>query len=207
MTVQALSDLNFDIEDGDRLALIRPNGAGKTTLLKILAGIYTPTRGQISSAGKISAILEATVGLNPEATGWENITLRGMYMGLHPREVRKYMPSIAEFSELGPYLDMPVRTYSAGMMIRLAFAASTAVQPEILLMDEWLAAGDSHFLHKAHRRLEQFVRQSSILVISSHSMPLLKEWRNCGIFLRQGRVEAAGSINDVIAAYERSASK
>lgn len=204
ITVHALTELNFDIEDGDRVALIGPNGAGKTTLLKILAGIYTPTRGQLLSSGRISAILEATVGLNPEATGWENITLRGMYMGLHPRDVRKYMPSIAEFSELGPYLDMPVRTYSAGMMIRLAFAVSTAIQPEILLMDEWLAAGDAHFLQKAHRRLKEFVRQSSILVISSQSMGLLREWCNCGIFLRQGRIEAAGPIDQVIAAYESS---
>lgn len=203
INVRALSALTFDVENGDRLALVGLNGAGKTTLLKVLAGIYEPTHGRLLASGKVSAILDASVGLNPDATGRENIILRGMYMDIHPREMRAHAEEVAEFTELGHYLDMPVRTYSAGMMIRLAFAISTCVPPEILVMDEWLAAGDAHFLAKAQQRMETFVRGSSILVLASHSMELLEQWCNRGIFLDQGRVVAMGDIEDVIAAYKR----
>jgi ABC-2 type transport system ATP-binding protein/lipopolysaccharide transport system ATP-binding protein len=191
----------LDIEDGDRLGLIGPNGAGKTTLLRVLAGIYHPTRGEVYSSGKVSALLDVSVGLNPEATGRENIILRGMYMDIHPREMRARVDEIAEFTELGPYLDMPTRTYSAGMMVRLGFAVSTCVPPEILLMDEWLSAGDASFLDKAQRRMESFVGSSSILVLASHSMELLRKWCNRGILLQHGRIVAHGRIDDVIAAY------
>src|SRR5262249_57206703 len=142
--------------------LIGSNGAGKTTLLKVLAGIYKPAAGRILSSGRVTALLTTSVGLNAEATGRENIILRGMYMDIHPREMRARVDEIAEFTELGPYLDMPARTYSAGMMIRLGFAVSTCIPPEILLMDEWLAAGDARFLEKAQRRMEAFVASSSI---------------------------------------------
>ena len=201
INVRALNDLTLDIEDGDRVGLIGANGAGKTTLLRVLAGIYCPSRGQVYSSGKISALLDVSVGLNPEATGRENIILRGMYMDIHPREMRARMDEIADFTELGPYLDMPARTYSAGMMIRLGFAVSTCIPPEILLMDEWLAAGDARFLDKAQRRTEQFVGSSSILVLASHSADLLRKWCNRGILLEHGRIAAQGDINDVIAAY------
>lgn len=203
INVRALSALTFDIENGDRLALVGLNGAGKTTLLKVLAGIYEPTHGRLLASGKVSAILDASVGLNPEATGRENIILRGMYMDIHPREMRAHAEEVAEFTELGHYLDMPVRTYSAGMMVRLAFAISTCVPPEILVMDEWLAAGDAHFLAKAQQRMAAFVRGSSILVLASHSMELLEQWCDRGVFLDQGRVVAMGDIEDVIAAYKR----
>jgi ABC-2 type transport system ATP-binding protein/lipopolysaccharide transport system ATP-binding protein len=201
INVRALNDLTLDIEDGDRLGLIGPNGAGKTTLLRVLAGIYHPTRGEVYSSGKVSALLDISVGLNPEATGRENIILRGMYMNIHPREMRARVDEIADFTELGPYLDMPTRTYSAGMMVRLGFAVSTCVPPEILLMDEWLSAGDASFLDKAQRRMEKFVGSSSILVLASHSMELLRKWCNRGIMLRHGRIVAQGHINDVITAY------
>ena len=203
INVCALSGLTLDIENGDRLALVGPNGAGKTTLLKVLAGIYEPTQGRILSSGKVSAILDASVGLNPDATGRENIILRGMYLDIHPREMRARAEEVAAFTELGHYLDMPVRTYSAGMMVRLAFAISTCVPPEILVMDEWLAAGDAHFLAKAQQRMETFVRGSSVLVLASHSMDLLEQWCNRGIFLQQGRIVAMGNIGDVIAEYKR----
>ena len=130
VNVRALNDINLDIEDGDRIGLIGANGAGKTTLLRILAGIYLPTRGQVYSSGKISALLDVSLGLNPDATGLENIILRGMYMNIHPREMRTRVDDIAEFTELGAYLDMPARTYSAGMMVRLGFAVSTCILPE-----------------------------------------------------------------------------
>jgi ABC-2 type transport system ATP-binding protein/lipopolysaccharide transport system ATP-binding protein len=201
INVRALSDLVLDIEDGDRLALIGPNGAGKTTLLKVLAGIYEPSQGRLFTSGRVSALLDPSVGLNPEATGWENITLRGMYMGIHPRAMREHAQEIADFTELGHYLDMPVRTYSAGMMIRLAFAISTCIPPEILVMDEWLAAGDAHFLAKAQRRMEEFVRGSSILVLASHSLPLLEQWCNRGILLQQGKVMATGTVKEAMAVY------
>jgi ABC-type polysaccharide/polyol phosphate transport system ATPase subunit len=202
VNVRALNDINLDIEDGDRIGLIGANGAGKTTLLRILAGIYLPTRGQVYSSGKISALLDVSLGLNPDATGLENIILRGMYMNIHPREMRTRVDDIAEFTELGAYLDMPARTYSAGMMVRLGFAVSTCILPEILLMDEWLSAGDARFLDKAQKRMEQFVGSSNILVLASHSVDLLRNWCNRGILLQHGRIAAQGDINDVVAAYQ-----
>jgi homopolymeric O-antigen transport system ATP-binding protein len=202
VNVRALNDVNLDIEDGDRVGLIGANGAGKTTLLRILAGIYLPTRGQVYSSGKISALLDVSLGLNPDATGLENIILRGMYMNIHPREMRMRVDDIAEFTELGAYLDMPARTYSAGMMVRLGFAVSTCIRPEILLMDEWLSAGDARFLDKAQRRMEQFVGSSNILVLASHSLDLLRSWCNRGILLQHGRIVAQGDINEVVAAYQ-----
>ena len=187
--------------------MIGANGAGKTTLLRILAGIYLPTRGQVYSSGKISALLDVSLGLNPDATGLENIILRGMYMNIHPREMRTRVDDIAEFTELGAYLDMPARTYSAGMMVRLGFAVSTCILPEILLMDEWLSAGDARFLEKAQKRMEQFVGSSNILVLASHSVDLLRNWCNRGILLQHGRVAAQGDINDVVAAYQEMVSR
>jgi ABC-type polysaccharide/polyol phosphate transport system ATPase subunit len=202
INVVALRDLSLDIEDGDRLAIIGPNGAGKSTLLKVLAGIYQPTRGRVHSSGKVTALLTASVGLNLEATGRENIILRGMFMGIHPREMQANIDEIAEFTELGAYLDMPVRTYSSGMMVRLSFAASTAIAPEILLMDEWLSAGDVSFLTKAQKRLAHFVGNSTILVLASHSIPLLEEWCNRAILLDHGKIAAAGHVKQVADAYQ-----
>jgi ABC-type polysaccharide/polyol phosphate transport system ATPase subunit len=207
VNVRALNDINLDIEDGDRIGLIGANGAGKTTLLRILAGIYLPTRGQVYSSGKISALLDVSLGLNPDATGLENIILRGMYMNIHPREMRTRVDDIAEFTELGAYLDMPARTYSAGMMVRLGFAVSTCILPEILLMDEWLSAGDARFLEKAQKRMKQFVGSSNILVLASHSVDLLRNWCNRGILLQHGRIAAQGDINDVVAAYQEMLSR
>jgi len=201
INVRALNDVSLDIENGDRVGLIGANGAGKTTLLRVLAGIYFPTRGELYSSGKISALLDASVGLNAEATGRENIILRGMYMDIHPREMRARVDEIVEFTELGPYIDMPARTYSSGMMVRLGFAISTCMPAEILIMDEWLSAGDIRFLEKAQRRMEQFVGGSSILVLASHSPELLRKWCNRGIMLQNGRIAAHGSIDEVIKAY------
>ena len=201
ITVRALSDISFDIADGDRLALIGPNGAGKTTLLKLLAGVFEPTQGSFASSGSVSSLLDTAVGLQGDATGRENIILRGMFMGIRPREMRQMAPEIAEFTELGHYLDMPVRTYSAGMMIRLAFAIATCIPPDILIMDEWLTAGDAHFLEKAQRRIEGFVRASSILVLASHSMELIERWCNRGILLNHGQIAAMGSVKTAVDAY------
>jgi ABC-type polysaccharide/polyol phosphate transport system ATPase subunit len=202
INVRALNNITLDIKDGDRLGLIGTNGSGKTTLLKVLARIYYPTRGRIAVSGRISALLDATVGFNPEATGRENIILRGMYMDVHPRQMRSYIDEIADFTELGPYLDMPVRTYSSGMMVRLGFAVSTCIPPEILLMDEWIAAGDASFLDKAQKRMQEFVGGSNIVVLASHSLPLLQEWCNRAILLDHGHMTATGAVEDVIGAYQ-----
>ena len=201
VAVHALSDLNLRIEHGDRLALIGANGAGKSTLLRVLAGIYEPTGGRVHAQGRISALLTASVGLNFDLTGRENILMRGMYMDVHPRDMRQHIEEIAEFTELGYYIDMPVRTYSAGMVIRLCFAVATSMHPEILLMDEWLAAGDAAFLTKARQRMEDFVSGTSILVLASHSLPLLEEWCNRAVLLDHGRIAAEGSVAEVAAAY------
>jgi ABC-type polysaccharide/polyol phosphate transport system ATPase subunit len=203
INVRALSDINLEIADSDRVGIVGLNGAGKTTLLKVLAGVYEPTRGQFSSSGRVSSLLDIQVGLNGDATGRENILLRGMYMGIHPRAMRAQAAAVAEFTELADYLDMPVRTYSAGMMVRLAFAISTCIPPDILIMDEWLSAGDAQFLEKAERRIEDFVRASSILVIASHSLELIERWCKRGILLHQGRVLATGPIEEILAAFRR----
>lgn len=202
ITVRALSDISFDIANGDRLALIGPNGAGKTTLLKLLAGVFEPTQGSFASSGSVSSLLDTSVGLQGDATGRENIILRGMFMGIRPREMREMAAEIAEFTELGHYLDMPVRTYSSGMMIRLAFAIATCIPPDILIMDEWLTAGDAKFLEKAQRRIEGFVRASSILVLASHAMGLVEQWCNRAILLHHGQIVMMGSVQDAISAYQ-----
>jgi len=145
------------------------------------------------------------VGLNPDATGRENIVLRGMYMDIHPREMRTRIDAIAEFSELGYHLDLPVRTYSSGMVIRLCFAIATSALPEILLMDEWLAAGDAGFLAKARRRMEEFVGGSSILVLASHSIPILEEWCKRASLLDHGRILEMGAVKEIAAAYRQAA--
>ena len=203
ISVRALSDVSIDILNGDRVGLIGLNGAGKTTLLKLLGGVYEPSQGRIVSSGSISSLLDTNVGLNSDATGRENIILRGMYMGIHPQEMRTRVDEVAAFTELGHYIDMPVRTYSAGMMIRLAFSISTCVPPDILIMDEWLTAGDAQFLDKAQRRVEEFVRGSSILVLASHSTQLVEQWCNRVILLHQGRVVTMGPVKEVVAAYRR----
>jgi ABC-type polysaccharide/polyol phosphate transport system ATPase subunit len=200
--VRALHDISLNIENGDRIGLIGANGAGKTTLLKVLAGIYKPTQGSIRVSGRTTALINASVGLNPDATGRENIILRGLYMDIHPRDMRDRIDQIADFTELGSYLDMPVRTYSAGMMVRLAFAVSTCVPPEILILDEWLSAGDAQFLGKAQRRMEEFVTRSSILVLASHSFELIEQWCNCAVYLNNGLIEAIGPVAEVVARYK-----
>ena len=207
VTVRALHDISFEVENGERIGLIGANGAGKTTLLKVLAGIYKPTQGQIHISGHATALINSSVGLNQDATGRENIILRGLYMDIHPRAMRDRIEQVAEFTELGSYLDMPVRTYSSGMMVRLAFAVSTCIRPEILILDEWLSAGDAHFLAKAQRRMEDFVSQSSILVLASHSFELIEMWCRRAVYLKGGLIEAMGPVCEVVARYKEDAAR
>lgn len=199
--IRALDRVSLGIEHGDRIALIGPNGSGKTTLLRVLAGIYEPACGTVSVDGMVAPLFDVGIGFNPDATGYENILLRGLYMGLHPDQVRARADEIADFSELGDYLGMPVRTYSAGMMLRLSFGVATCIDPEILLMDEWVLAGDAHFFNKARHRLEAFIDRSSIMVLASHADSLLRQWCNKGLLLEHGRVKAIGPIDEVLALY------
>ena len=176
--VTALSHLNLELKAGDRLGLIGHNGSGKTTLLRALSGAYEPDEGTIDVHGRIAALLDLSLGIDPTATGYENIRLRGRIAGLSSKEIDARMDEIAEFTGLGPFLSMPVKTYSAGMQGRLAFAAATAVESDVLLMDEWIAVGDADFQKLAHKRLLKLVERAGILVLATHEAPLLRLYCN-----------------------------
>ena len=201
VVVRAVDRMSVDIGHGERVGLIGVNGSGKTTLLRTLAGVYEPTNGTVETTGSISALFDIGLGLNPDNTGYENIVLRGLYMGMTPKEISSRVDEIAEFTELGEYLAMPMRTYSAGMTLRLAFGVATSVTPEILLMDEWLLTGDSHFLSKAKERLEHFVNRSSILVLASHTDQILLQWCTRLLLLDGGRLILDGTPQDVLDQY------
>jgi len=199
--VTALRGLDIDIRHGERVGVIGLNGAGKTTLLKVICGIYPPTKGRVAVEGDIACLFEIATGFEMEATGWENIITRGLLIGFTRREIRERTQEIADFTELGDALDRPVKTYSAGMFVRLAFAVSTSMLPDVLLLDEVVAAGDQHFQDKATKRLQQMVEHASILVLVSHSMETIQA--NCGrvIWIEAGRVRMDGPADDVVAAY------
>jgi ABC-2 type transport system ATP-binding protein/lipopolysaccharide transport system ATP-binding protein len=171
----------------------------------VLAGTYEPTDGVIDVDGEVAPLFDSSLGLNPDATGYENIVLRGVYMGVPPREMSSRLDEIADFTELGDYLNMPIRSYSSGMLMRLAIGVATCVHPEILLMDEWLLAGDAYFLEKARNRLSSFVNGSKILVLASHSDAIVREWCNKALFLERGQVRMFGPVDDVLEAYAASA--
>ena len=186
--VRALDGVSFQLREGDRVGLFGPNGSGKTSLLRTLSGIYEPLHGRLETRGRIVTLLDFSFGIDVEATGYDNILLRGIMMGLHPQEISRKVDDIAEFTELGDYLHMPVRTYSSGMQLRLAFAVSTSVEADILLMDEWLSVGDETFAEKASRRLHDLVSRSSILVMASHSPALIESVCNRMFRMERGRI-------------------
>jgi ABC-type polysaccharide/polyol phosphate transport system ATPase subunit len=199
--VKAIDGVSLTFEDGDRVALVGANGAGKSTLLRVLAGIYEPMRGRVSIQGRVASLFDIALGLDPESTGYENILLRGLFLGMSRAEIRERRDAIAVFSELGDFLAMPMRTYSSGMMLRLAFAVSTHVDAEILLMDEWIGAGDAAFTAKAERRLAELVGGAAILVLASHSEEIVRSTCNKAVLLRQGTVVQIGSVDEVLQAY------
>lgn len=201
VVVKALRDLSFTVSHGERVGLVGPNGAGKSTLLRVLAGIFEPGQGTVQLQGRSAALFDPSLGMDMEATGYENIFLRGLLMGLSREELREKTEEIARFTELGEYLDMPVRAYSSGMLLRLAFAVSTSFVPEILLMDEWIGAGDARFLDKAQERLEGLVRQSGILVLASHSEDIIRRLCNRAFLLEGGRLLASGTPDEVFELY------
>ena len=176
--VTALNNVNLELKAGDRLGLIGHNGSGKTTLLRALSGAYEPDEGQIEVNGRIAALLDLSLGIDPSATGLENIRLRGRVAGLSAKEIAGKMEEIAAFTGLGPFLAMPMKTYSAGMQARLAFAVATAVEADVLLMDEWIAVGDAQFQKLAHKRLLDLVERAGILVLASHEVDLLRLYCN-----------------------------
>ncbi len=205
MKVRALQDVSLRFRDGDRVGIVGGNGAGKSTLLRLLAGIYAPTRGRRTVYGRISSLFELSLGFEMEASGRQNILYRGYLQGETPRSMRAKMQEIADFCELGRYLDIPVRFYSAGMMVRLAFSIATTIKPEILLVDEVLSAGDMAFQAKARRRMRDMMSQAKIMVVVSHDLETLPAVCDTGVWLHQGRVRMAGSMKTVCTAYKEYA--
>ncbi len=201
MVVQALRGVSFSLRPGDRLGLVGGNGAGKTTLLRALAGIYEPVAGRVTVRGEINALLDTNLGMNSELTGRENIALRGLHAGLTPRRIRAIEDDVQDFADLGSFLDMPVRTYSSGMVVRLGFALATSIRPRVLLMDEWFLAGDTNFMMKAQNRLEQLVRQAEILVISTHQLDVVAAWCTQVLWMDGGTIRLQGPPEEVLPAY------
>jgi homopolymeric O-antigen transport system ATP-binding protein len=201
VVVQALRDISFTLTAGERLGLVGMNGAGKTTLLRTLAGIYEPVTGRVRIQGSLTTLLDTRQGLNLELTGRENIRLHGLYTRIPPAQLSRLEDDVAEFSGLGDFIDLPVRTYSSGMVIRLAFAIATASRPQILLMDEWFLAGDEEFIDKAKDRLEGMVRRAEILVLSTHTLDIIRTWCSRVLWIDQGRIRQDGTPEEVLAAY------
>jgi ABC-type polysaccharide/polyol phosphate transport system ATPase subunit len=201
IVVEALRDISLHFSPGDRVALVGSNGAGKTTLLRVMAGIYEPVAGVVKTTGRISPMFDIGLGIDNELSGYDNVRLRGRLLGLSSGEIEERMADIVSFTELGDYLELPVRTYSSGMMTRLTFAVATCFSPEILLMDEWIVAGDNSFLAKAQDRIGSFVSKASILVLASHSAEICKLWCNKAVWLEQGEVKAVGDVKNILQAY------
>src|SRR5438105_4833471 len=205
MEVRALQDVSLRFTDGDRVGIIGGNGAGKSTLLRLLAGIYSPTRGRRRVRGRISSLFELSLGFEMEASGRQNILYRGYLQGETPRSMKAKMEEIADFCELGRYLDIPVRFYSAGMQVRLAFSIATTIKPEILLVDEVLSAGDMAFQAKARRRMRDMMSRAKIMVVVSHDLGTLAAVCDTGVWLHQGRVHMIGPMRMVNDAYKQHA--
>jgi ABC-type polysaccharide/polyol phosphate transport system ATPase subunit len=188
--VRALDGVSFSLEAGDRLGVVGSNGAGKTTLLKVLYGIYAPTSGNVTITGRVDALFNISLGFRKEATGRRNIMLRGLINGWSKEEIEARMDEIISFSELGDFIDVPFKAYSTGMAARLAFSVATAMEPEILLMDEWIGAGDPSFREKAKERMDTLAKKAGIIVLASHSHGLLKRTCNKILEMEHGRVKA-----------------
>jgi lipopolysaccharide transport system ATP-binding protein len=199
--IRALDDINFVFKNGERIGLVGHNGSGKSTLLRTLSGVYWPQRGLISIKGKTTSLIDISLGINPEFTGRENILIRGSLLGLTRDQIRMRTDEIIHFTELGEFIDMPLRTYSSGMQLRLAFAISTTNDPEILLMDEWLSVGDENFKGKAEERMQHLADKSNILVIASHSAEQILKVCSRVLWLEHGRIKMDGDPKTVCGAY------
>lgn len=203
VVVRALENVSFELSHGDRVGLIGQNGAGKSTLLRVCAGVFAPTQGQVTINGLVSPLFGTSPGLDPDDTGYENIINCGLFLGMTQEEIARKTPDIEDFTELGDYLSLPVRTYSTGMLVRLGFAIATAIDPEILVLDEELGAGDARFADRAKQRVDALIKRSSILLLASHSDALIQSLCTKAILMNSGRVEKIDSVDEVIAAYHR----
>jgi ABC-type polysaccharide/polyol phosphate transport system ATPase subunit len=202
VVVRALDNVSLRFEGGDRVGLIGHNGAGKSTLLRLMSGIYAPSGGTVSTEGKIVPLLDISLGMDENSTGLQNIRLRGMLLGMSNADISAKQKEIADFCELGDYLDLPLRTYSSGMRVRLAFAISTAVEADILLLDEVMGVGDASFMHKAEERLSELHDRAEIVVLAMHSNSEIRRVCNKALWMDHGKVRAFGPVEDVVAAYE-----
>lgn len=203
VVVRALDNVSLTINHGDQVGIIGHNGAGKSTMLRVFAGIYEPSQGTISIEGRVSPLFNTSPGLDLDDTGYENIVTCGLLLGMTRAEIERKLPEIEAFSELSDYLALPARTYSTGMLVRLGFAIATAIDPEILLLDEELGAGDARFAMQAARRVKALIDRSSIMVLASHSAELIGQMCNRAILLDHGRVVADGPTKDVLELYNR----
>lgn len=199
--VKSLSNINLKIRDNERVGLLGHNGAGKSTLLRVLGGVYTPSSGSAEIQGKVGSLIDISLGIDSEATGLENIFLRGSLLGIPKKKIEHELENIIDFSELGDFINMPVRTYSTGMHMRLAFAVSTMITTDILLMDEWLSVGDQGFQNKAEKKLTDLVNKSNILVLASHSRDLIEKCCTRAIWLEHGNLIMDGKVSDVCSKY------
>ncbi|HEX8519551.1 MAG TPA: ABC transporter ATP-binding protein [Pseudonocardia sp.] len=200
--IEALRDVTVSLRRGDRVALVGHNGAGKSTLLRLMSGIYEPIRGRAVVQGKVAPVFDLAVGMDPEISGLDNILIRGLFLGMTRKQMESRIEDIAEFTELGDYLSMPLRTYSTGMRVRLALGVVTSIDPEILLLDEGIGAVDAEFLAKARRRLFELVERSGILVFASHSDEFLADLCDTAIWLEHGRVREQGPLREVLHHYK-----
>ncbi|MFP1130181.1 ABC transporter ATP-binding protein [Asticcacaulis sp. W401b] len=200
--VRALDDINLVANDGDRIGLIGHNGAGKSTLLKVMAGVIAPSEGRAFVTGDISAALNTTLGLDMELTGRENIKLLSYYRGIDQKTINAHMDEIVAATDLGHYIDLPCHTYSSGMLGRLTFAVATSYEPDVVLMDEWLLAGDASFLQRAIDRTTNYVSRSRVLVLASHSLEIIEGFCNKAVYMKRGKIVKEGSPSQIIAAYK-----
>jgi ABC-type polysaccharide/polyol phosphate transport system ATPase subunit len=203
VTVSALKNISFEAHEGDRIALVGDNGSGKSTLMRVIAKVYPPTSGTVSVFGNVSAIFDLTLGMSMDATGLENIQIAGTIGGMTRSQIKNSVEDIADFTELGDYLRLPVRTYSNGMMLRLAFAIATVRDPEILLIDEVIGVGDMGFFEKAFRRLQKLVERSRILIVATHSDDILRRLCDKAAWLSHGSLVDFGDLNSLLAAYRK----
>jgi ABC-2 type transport system ATP-binding protein len=199
--VKALRDISLELADGDRLGLIGRNGAGKSTLLRTIGGIYEPPHGTVTVMGNLVALLDLGLGIDPEMTGRENVLMRGIVLGMSRSDVRHKLEQIEQFAELGDSFDLPVRTYSSGMLVRLAFATSTSIEPEILLIDEVISAGDHLFMKKAEQRVRELATDTKILIVASHSIDVIRFFCNKCALLSDGRLVKLGPVDQVVEEY------
>ena len=200
--IWALKDVSFDIERGESLGMIGDNGAGKSTLCLLLSKIMEPTTGTVKVAGKVSALLTLAAGFQWDLTGRDNVFLNGIYLGFKAEEIREKYDEILEFSELGEFIDMPVRTYSSGMKARLAFSIAAFIRPEILVIDELMGVGDRSFREKSTARMKELIAESQVLVVVSHNMNTIRSLCSRVIWLDRGRVAALGPVEEVVSKYE-----